>query len=171
MGKIRVEDLAHKYGDRPSRIWSSSSSRLAWFSTRRIRTIDSEVIEGVLKGKMLHQPREVILRDKESKMTATPARRRPPQRRMPTGLRPPKRRMIQRVEQRIRTIPTDRETQAAPARWLHSLSRWRQLRPYPLRRPPIFHRCEEIATPSVPEPKTVRSSRARSGCRAPFPAL
>jgi translation initiation factor IF-2 len=105
MGKIRVEDLAGMMGiDMQDLVFKLKSIGVSL--DEKNPTIDSEVIEGVLKGKILHQPREVILRDKESKKTVTAARRRPPQRRMPTGLRPPRRRMIQRVEQRIRTIPT-----------------------------------------------------------------
>ena len=105
MGKIRVEELAGMMGiDMQDLVFKLKSIGVSLDEENP--TIDSEVIEGVLKGKILHQPREVILRDKESKKTVTPARRRPPQRRMPTGLRPPRRRMIQRVEQRIRTIPT-----------------------------------------------------------------
>jgi translation initiation factor IF-2 len=79
-------------------------------------TIDSTLIEAVLKGKALHQPREVIIRDEESAATARSARRRPPQRRMPPGpLRPTRRRMIQRVEPRIKTIPTSEPPRTTPA--------------------------------------------------------
>jgi translation initiation factor IF-2 len=79
-------------------------------------TIDSTLIEAVLKGKALHQPREVIIRDEESAATARTARRRPPQRRMPPGpLRPTRRRMIQRVEPRIKTIPTSEPPRTTPA--------------------------------------------------------
>ena len=114
MGKIRVEDLATNMGiDLQDLVFKLKS--IGVVLDDKNPTIDAEVIEGVLKGKMLHQPREVILRDKESKKTATPARRRPPQRRMPTGLRPPRRRMIQRVEQRIKTIPaTEKPKPQAP---------------------------------------------------------
>jgi translation initiation factor IF-2 len=115
MGKIRVEDLAQMMGvEHQDLIFKLKSIGVS--VDEKNPTIDSTLIEAVLKGKALHQPREVIIRDEESAATARTARRRPPQRRMPPSpLRPTRRRMIQRVEPRIKTIPTAEPPRTTPA--------------------------------------------------------
>ncbi len=106
MGKIRVQDLAKKMGIESQDLLFKLKSIGVQIDEKN-PTVDSSIIAAVLQGKAMAQPREVILRDAEAAATAKPTpRRRPPQRRMPTGLRPRGRRMIQRVEPRIRTIPT-----------------------------------------------------------------
>ncbi len=110
MGKIRVQDLAKKMG-------VAEQDLLFKLKSIGVRVeegdqIDTSIIQAILEGKRLPQPREVILRDEESKATA-PVRRRPLPRRMPPGpLRPARRRpMIQKVEPRIKSIPvTERPT-------------------------------------------------------------
>ncbi|MGB6363282.1 MAG: translation initiation factor IF-2 [Thermoanaerobaculia bacterium] len=109
MGKIRVEDLARKMGIPEQDLLFKLKSIGVRLDEKDPR-IDTSVIQAILTGQSLPQPREVILRDEESKASApTPAsRRRPPQRRMPPGPpRPTRRRtIIQKVEPRIKTIPT-----------------------------------------------------------------
>jgi translation initiation factor IF-2 len=109
MGKIRVEDLARKMGIPEQDLLFKLKSIGVRLDEKDPR-IDTSVIQAILTGQSLPQPREVILRDEESKASAPTAasRRRPPQRRMPPGpLRPTRRRtIIQKVEPRIKTIPT-----------------------------------------------------------------
>ena len=116
MGKIRVQDLAKKMG---------IGNQDLLFKLRSIgvrvegddANIDTDIIAAILQGKKLPNPREVILRDEQSKATAPPARRMQQQRRLPANpLRPKRpRSMIQKVEQKIRTIPTSTHPkQAAP---------------------------------------------------------
>ena len=116
MGKIRVEDLARKMGIPEQDLLFKLKSIGVRLDEKDPR-IDTSVIQAILTGQSLPQPREVILRDEESKASAPPAvsRRRPPQRRMPPGpLRPTRRRtIIQKVEPRIKTIPTT-EPPSAP---------------------------------------------------------
>lgn len=104
MGKIRVIDLAQKMGlDSQDLVFKLKSIGVRIEGENA--EIDTDIIAAILTGKPLQQPREVILRDGE---TAAPIVRRTPPRRMrqPPG-RPHRRRaMIQRVEQRIRTMPT-----------------------------------------------------------------
>ncbi|MGB6642174.1 MAG: translation initiation factor IF-2 N-terminal domain-containing protein, partial [Thermoanaerobaculia bacterium] len=86
MGKIRVEDLARKMGIPEQDLLFKLKSIGVRLDEKDPR-IDTSVIQAILTGQSLPQPREVILRDEESKASApTPAsRRRPPQRRMPPG--------------------------------------------------------------------------------------
>ncbi len=109
MGKIRVRDLAQKMGV-PEQDLLFKLKSIGVRLDEENPEIDTGVIQAILEGKRLPQPREVILRDEEAKATATPvtARRRPAPRRMPQGpVRPGRRRpMIQRVEPRIKTIPS-----------------------------------------------------------------
>jgi len=109
MGKIRVRDLAQKMGV-PEQDLLFKLKSIGVRLDEENPEIDTGVIQAILEGKRLPQPREVILRDEEAKATATPvtARRRPAPRRMPPGpVRPGRRRpMIQRVEPRIKTIPS-----------------------------------------------------------------
>lgn len=107
MGKIPVEDLAQLMG---------VGKQDLVFKLRSIGVrvdedhahIDTSVLQAILKGKQLAQPREVILRDAEAKQTTPPPRhpglRRPapPGPARPRGRRRP---MIHRVEPRIKTIP------------------------------------------------------------------
>ena len=107
MGKIRVKDLAEMMGlAEQDLIFKLKSIGVRLDDEHPM--IDKEVIEAVLQGKSLRHPREVILRDKEAQATAPVQRKRPPTRRAPIGQRrPPRRRpIIQRVEPRIKTIPT-----------------------------------------------------------------
>ncbi len=117
MGKIRVKDLAQMMGIANQDLVFKLKSIGVRLEDEN-PTIDSEVIEAVLHGKSLRNPREVILRDKEAKATApAPQRRRPPSRRMPASPRRPLRRrtMIQKVEPRIKTIPTSEPRTPPPA--------------------------------------------------------
>ncbi len=104
MGKIRVQDLARKMGVAEQDL--VFKLRSIGVRVEENDQIDTSVIQAILEGKRLPQPREVILRDEESKATA-PTRRRPLQRRMPPSpVRPSRRRpLIQKVEPRIRSIP------------------------------------------------------------------
>ncbi len=114
MGKIRVQDLAKKMG---------IGNQDLLFKLRSIgvrvegddANIDTDIIAAILQGKKLPNPREVILRDAQAKSTAPPDRRRQPQRRMPPNpLRPKRpRSLIQKVEQKIKTIPTSAPPQGA----------------------------------------------------------
>ena len=108
MGKIRVKDLAQKMGVSEQDLLFKLKSIGVRVDDEENAQIDTSVIQAILEGKRLPQPREVILRDAESKATAPTVRRRPPQRRMPPNpLRPQRRRpLIQRVEPRIKTLPS-----------------------------------------------------------------
>ena len=109
MGKIRVRDLAQKMGV-PEQDLLFKLKSIGVRLDEENPEIDTGVIQAILEGKRLPQPREVILRDEEAKASATTstARRRPTTRRMPASpVRPGRRRpMIQRVEPRIKTIPS-----------------------------------------------------------------
>ena len=104
MGKIKVQDLAKRMGVAEQDLLFKLKSIGVRVDEQDL--IDSSVIQAILEGKRLPQPREVILRDEEAKATA-PSRRRPPPRRMPPSPHRPGRRrpMIQKVEPRIKTIP------------------------------------------------------------------
>lgn len=114
MGKIRVQDLAKKMG---------IGNQDLLFKLRSIgvrvegddANIDTDIIAAILQGKKLPNPREVILRDAQAKSTAPPDRRRQPQRRMPPNALRPKRprSLIQKVEPKIKTIPTSATPQGA----------------------------------------------------------
>ncbi len=117
MGKIRVAELAQMMGIANQDLVFKLKSIGVRLDDEN-PTIDSEVIEAVLQGKSLRHPREVILRDAEAKAAVPPpARRRIPTRRMPVSPRRPARRrtIIQKVEPRIKTIPTAERPAAAPA--------------------------------------------------------
>jgi translation initiation factor IF-2 len=109
MGKIRVRDLAQKMGV-PEQDLLFKLKSIGVRLDEENPEIDTGVIQAILEGKRLPQPREVILRDEEAKASATTTtpRRRPAPRRMPASpVRPGRRRpMIQRVEPRIKTLPT-----------------------------------------------------------------
>lgn len=109
MGKIRIRDLAEKMGV-PEQDLVFKLKSIGVRVDEEDAQIDASVIQAILEGKRLPQPREVILRDEEAKASAPPpkARRRTPARRLPPNpLRPSRRRtIIQKVEPRIKTIPT-----------------------------------------------------------------
>ncbi len=112
MGKISVKELAKKMGiENQDLVFKLKSIGVQLDDENP--SVDSEIIAAVLQGKAMRQPREVILRDAEAKAAVPAPRKRPPQRRMPTGLKPRGRRMIQRVEPRVRTIPTTQKPQPA----------------------------------------------------------
>ncbi len=119
MGKIRVQDLARMMG---------VENQDLMFKLRSIGVriegdealIDTDIIQAILQGKKLPQPREVILRDDAAAQT-TPGKapsNQPPVRRT-SGYRPHRRAMIQRVEPRIRELeprkPSAAEETAAGA--------------------------------------------------------
>lgn len=112
MGKISVEELAKKMGIENQDLVFKLKSIGVQLDEQNPQ-VDSEIIAAVLQGKSMRQPREVILRDAEAKASVPKPRKRPPQRRMPTGLKPRGRRMIQRVEPRIKTIPSTKPAQPA----------------------------------------------------------
>jgi len=116
MGKIRVKDLAQKMGVSEQDLLFKLKSIGVRVDDEENAQIDTSVIQAILEGKRLPQPREVILRDAESKATAPTVRRRPPQRRMPPNpLRPQRRRpLIQRVEPRIKTLPSTEPPRPTP---------------------------------------------------------
>ena len=91
MGKIRIRDLAKKMGV-PEQDLLFKLKSIGVRVDEEDAQIDTSVIQAILEGKRLPQPREVILRDEEAKASApaaTPRRRRPPQRHLPPNpLRP-----------------------------------------------------------------------------------
>jgi len=117
MGKIRIQDLAEKMGV-PEQDLVFKLKSIGVRVDEEDAKIDASVIQAILEGKRLPQPREVILRDEEAKASAPPPqpRRRTPARRLPPNpLRPARRRtIIQKVEPRIKTIPTS-EPAAKPS--------------------------------------------------------
>ncbi len=108
MAKIRLKDLAQKMGVPEQDLLFKLKSIGVRVDDEENAQIDTTVIQAILEGKRLPQPREVILRDEEAQATAPSQRKRPPQRRLPPSPPRPQRRrpLIQRVEPRIRTIPT-----------------------------------------------------------------
>ena len=115
MGKIPIQELA--------RIMGVANQDLV-FKLRSIGVriegeeahIDAEVIQSILHGKKLPQPKEVILRDEEAPPEKHPAAA-GPARRPAAPLRPTRpRSVIQRVEPPIKTLPgAERPAAAAPA--------------------------------------------------------
>ncbi len=108
MGKIRIRDLAEKMGV-PEQDLLFKLKSIGVRVDEEDAQIDTSVIQAILEGKRLPQPHEVILRDEEAKASAPASpRRRTPQRRLPSSPQRPSRRrpIIQKVEPRIKTIPT-----------------------------------------------------------------
>ena len=107
MATIKVSDLATKVG-MPHQDLVFKLRSLGVRIESEEDSIDTDIIQALLTGKTMHQPREVILRDEAAAATAPAPSRRPPSRRVPPNQhRPPRRRtIIQRVEPRIRTIPS-----------------------------------------------------------------
>ncbi len=116
MGKIRVKDLAVKMGVPEQDLLFKLKSIGVRVDDEENAQIDTSVIQAILEGKRLPQPREVILRDEEAKASAPSPRRRVPSRRLPPNpLRPQRRRpLIQRVEPRIKTIPSTEPQRPSP---------------------------------------------------------
>ena len=117
MGKIRIRELAEKMGV-PEQDLLFKLKSIGVRVDEEDAQIDTSVIQAILEGKRLPQPREVILRDEEAKASAPASpRRRAPQRRLPsTPLRPSRRRpVIQKVEPRIKTIPTSEPSTQQPS--------------------------------------------------------
>ena len=106
MGKIRVADLAKMMGVENQDLLFKLKSLGIRLEDENAQ-LDSDVIQAILEGKRLPQPREVILRDEEAK-AAQKTQRKPLPRRLPRGpARPSRRRpMVQKVQPTVRTIPT-----------------------------------------------------------------
>ncbi len=114
MGKIKVSDLAKMMGI-PDQDLLFKLRAIGVRVEEEDPRIDADVIQAILEGKKLPSPREVILRDGQTQ-SAAPPRRRPTGRRLPPTLRPTRRRAtIQKVEPRIKTIPTTERPAAAAA--------------------------------------------------------
>jgi translation initiation factor IF-2 len=116
MAKIKVKDLAKKMGiPDQDLLFKLKSIGLRLDDVEA--EIDASLLQSALEGRSLAQPREVILRDQESKAAAPgPARRRPMRPAPPQPLRPNRRRpLIQKVEPRIKTIPVAERPKPAPA--------------------------------------------------------
>ena len=101
MGKIRLKDLARTMKVPEQDLMFKLKSigvRLEGSDPE----IDTEIIQAILQGKSLPQPREVILRDDAE---AAPVQKPPAPKPRPApapAVRPQRRSMIQRVEPKIR---------------------------------------------------------------------
>ncbi|MEM1179574.1 MAG: translation initiation factor IF-2 N-terminal domain-containing protein, partial [Acidobacteriota bacterium] len=121
MGKIRLKDLARMM-KRPEQ------DLLFMLKSIGVRVegddeIDSELIQAILQGKRLPQPREVILRDAnaDSPSPAQPAApvkgpspQRKPEPKQPLRHQNKRRSMIQRVEPKIRELEIKDKPEDAP---------------------------------------------------------
>lgn len=122
MGKISVDDLATMMGVTHQDLVFKLKS-IGVRVEGEDAAIDTDVLQGILAGKSLPHPREVILRDEEAEAPAAASTRRVPLRRAPANpLRPARRRtIIQKVEPRIKSIPVserpepERKPSPAPA--------------------------------------------------------
>jgi len=104
MGKIRVKDLARKMGIPGQDLVFKLKSIGARIESEETQ-LDTDVIQAILEGKRLSQPREVILRDAEDAPLAATSR---PGEARGQAARPHRRAMIQRVSsQRIRNLDQD----------------------------------------------------------------
>ena len=113
MGKIRLKDLARTMGV-PEQDLMFKMKSIGVRLEGEDPAIDSDIIQAILQGKRLPQPREVILRD--SAETPTPAPQQPRSRPTSPPVRPPRgRSLIHRVEDRIREIPTKEKPAPAEA--------------------------------------------------------
>ncbi len=106
MGKIRLKDLAQMMG-LPEQDLMFKLKSIGVRLEGEDAAIDSDMIQAVLQGKRLTQPREVILRDDSEAPAPAPTPGRPRQPAPPPG---PRRRTrgrarIHRVEDRIRELP------------------------------------------------------------------
>jgi translation initiation factor IF-2 len=106
MGKIRVQDLA-KMMNLPSQELIFKLKSIGVRVEGDDAQIDTDTLQAILQGKKLPHPREVILRDEESKAAAPRGRRSAPRRRPPTSpLRPTRpRTVIHKVDSKIQAIP------------------------------------------------------------------
>ncbi len=115
MAKMKVKELATKMGvPEQDLLFKLKSIGLRLDSADA--DIDAGILQAALEGRTITQPREVILRDEESKVSVPTAPRRPGRPTPPGPVRPNRRRaIIQKVEPRIKTIPvTERPKPAAP---------------------------------------------------------
>jgi len=117
MGKIRLQDLARRMNV-PEQDLMFKLKSIGVRVEGEDAAIDSDIIQAILQGKKLPQPREVILRDDSAEETPRPRAprgappRQPSRRPPPSRLRPGRRSLIQRVEKPIQEIPV-RERPAA----------------------------------------------------------
>ncbi len=116
MGKIRLKDLAQMMG-LPEQDLMFKLKSIGVRMEGEDAAIDSDMIQAILQGKRLTQPREVILRDDSDAPAPAPRRRRRPAPATPIK-RPRGRTLIHRVEDRIRELPVKEkpaEAEAPPA--------------------------------------------------------
>jgi translation initiation factor IF-2 len=162
MAKIKVSDLAKKMGlPDQDLLFKLKSIGLRLESVEA--EIDASVLQSALEGRSITQPREVILRDAESKAAAPAPKRRPPRPSRPGPMRPPRRRpLIQRVEPRIKTIPVT-ERPAAPAATPPAATTPLPTQPTPaVSPPPAAKKPETAAPPAPPRPgKPVKEAEAK----------
>ena len=115
MGKIRLKDLARTMKVPEQDLMFKLKSigvRLEGSDPE----IDSEIIQAILQGKSLPQPREVILRDDADAAPVKPAPVAKPRQPATPAVRPQRRSMIQRVEGKIKELEIKgREDGTAPA--------------------------------------------------------
>ncbi len=112
MGKIRVKDLATRMGI-PSQDLVFKLKSIGARIESEETPLDTDVIQAILQGKRLTQPREVILRDSEEEVVLAPEE--PTSEAAPAAARPHRRAMIQRVSsQRIRNLDQDFAPGTAP---------------------------------------------------------
>ena len=112
MGKIRLSDLARRMG-LPEQDLMFKLKSIGVRIEGDDAAIDSDIIQAIMQGKRLPQPREVIIRDdSESPTSEVQAPSQPQQgaRRPPRG-----RAMIHRVEDRIRELPVKERPASEPA--------------------------------------------------------
>lgn len=112
MGKIRVKDLATRMGI-PSQDLVFKLKSIGARIESEETPLDTDVIQAILQGKRLTQPREVILRDSEEEVAF--ALEEPVAEASSAAARPHRRAMIQRVSsQRIRNLDQDFGPGGAP---------------------------------------------------------
>ncbi|MCP3960564.1 MAG: translation initiation factor IF-2 [bacterium] len=112
MGKIRLSDLAHRMG-LPEQDLMFKLKSIGVRIEGDDAAIDSDIIQAIMQGKRLPQPREVIIRDdSESPVPVAQATGQPQQ---GAPLLPRGRAMIHRVEDRIRELPVKERPAAEPA--------------------------------------------------------
>ncbi|MEM7482434.1 MAG: translation initiation factor IF-2 [Acidobacteriota bacterium] len=116
MGKIRVQELAKRMGI-PHQDLVFKLKSIGVRVEGDDAQIDTDIIQAILQGKKLPNPREVILRDGSQASEASNLRRRMPRRAPANPLRPTRpRTMIQRVESKIQNIPVSRKKTEEPAK-------------------------------------------------------
>jgi len=106
MGKIPIQELARIMGVANQDLLFKLKSIGVRIEGENAH-IDTEVIQAILHGKRVQQPREVILRDETAEDPGKKGTSTPSGRPAPAPLRPTRpRSVIQKVEPRIRTIPS-----------------------------------------------------------------